>query len=362
MIKGDFKDKLINVIASIIAIIFILEQLGKKVIRNALLEQLYSRKSIILIKFKSVYRPLISSYNLLVDSSEKNTEKASDTPVWQCEPFILSGYRKQTFSYTKCFKSIFYLHNESVNILSHLFGVFLFLYMFSRDYYTAKETFVYSWHSKRNEFIIISFYNASAVFCMLFSSIYHTFNCHSKDHSTCWLKIDFIGILVLIFGTFLTGIYYGFYYFKWLFIFYTSLISIISIAALIVSVSEKFSNPHGRALRAKVFSGIAISGILPLLNIHYIYGIDMILRSIILQYLFYSLILYGIGVVIYANRFPERFWPGKFDLFMGSHQLFHISVLLAAYTYYHALSYAFFNDYILTLGYYYNTHLYPYTI
>ena len=43
---------------------------------------------------------------------------------------------------------------------------------------------------------------------------------------------------------------------------------------------------------------------------------------------------YGIGVVVYATRVPERWKPGKFDLVGNSHQLFHVLVVAGAYTHY----------------------------
>lgn len=36
------------------------------------------------------------------------------------------------------------------------------------------------------------------------------------------------------------------------------------------------------------------------------------------------------GAIIYACRFPERWFPGKFDLFGQSHNIFHIAVIVGA--------------------------------
>ncbi|KAM1127648.1 hypothetical protein ACFX2I_037585 [Malus domestica] len=47
-------------------------------------------------------------------------------------------------------------------------------------------------------------------------------------------------------------------------------------------------------------------------------------------------VLYGLGALIYATRIPERWRPGKFDIAGHSHQLFHILVVAAAYTHYRA--------------------------
>ena len=39
-------------------------------------------------------------------------------------------------------------------------------------------------------------------------------------------------------------------------------------------------------------------------------------------------------MIIYAIQFPECHYPGKFDIFFNSHQLFHVAIVLAAYSHY----------------------------
>ncbi|XP_057449647.1 heptahelical transmembrane protein 4-like isoform X2 [Lotus japonicus] len=46
--------------------------------------------------------------------------------------------------------------------------------------------------------------------------------------------------------------------------------------------------------------------------------------------------LYGLGALVYATRIPERWMPGKFDIAGHSHQLFHVLVVAGAYTHYRA--------------------------
>ncbi|KAI5439480.1 heptahelical transmembrane protein 4 isoform X2 [Lathyrus oleraceus] len=45
---------------------------------------------------------------------------------------------------------------------------------------------------------------------------------------------------------------------------------------------------------------------------------------------------YGLGALVYATRIPERWMPGKFDIAGHSHQLFHVLVVAGAYTHYRA--------------------------
>lgn len=59
-----------------------------------------------------------------------------DLPTWmQSDPYIRQGYRKQLGSFSKCYESLFYLHNETVNIWSHLLvGIFFTSLLLATDY------------------------------------------------------------------------------------------------------------------------------------------------------------------------------------------------------------------------------------
>ena len=48
--------------------------------------------------------------------------------------------------------------------------------------------------------------------------------------------------------------------------------------------------------------------------------------------------LYITGALLYALRIPERFFPGKCDVWFHSHQLFHVLVIAAAVVHYQGFS------------------------
>lgn len=72
------------------------------------------------------------------------------------------------------------------------------------------------------------------------------------------------------------------------------------------------------------------SGILPLFHAGGILGWGPLAKQISLDWLLTQGALYIIGAIIYAARVPERWAPGRFDLFGSSHQWFHVLVLVAA--------------------------------
>ena len=64
-----------------------------------------------------------------------------DLPQWmQMDPYIRRGYRKQSSSFRKCYESLFYIHNETVNIWSHLLvGLFFVSLLLATDYSLLRE-------------------------------------------------------------------------------------------------------------------------------------------------------------------------------------------------------------------------------
>ena len=59
-------------------------------------------------------------------------------PGPQQSPAITSGYRRR-LGYGDCFRSVFSLHNETVNIWSHLLGFLCFLVLMVKDLVWAQE-------------------------------------------------------------------------------------------------------------------------------------------------------------------------------------------------------------------------------
>ena len=64
------------------------------------------------------------------------------------------------------------------------------------------------------------------------------------------------------------------------------------------------------------------------------FHIPMVQEALILDGLMGA--FYLLGAALYATRVPERWSPGRFDLALNSHNVFHLCVSLAAYVHYEA--------------------------
>ena len=132
--------------------------------------------------------------------------KWADLPAWQQDNhYILTHYRPATYTYIGCFQSLFYLHNESVNIHSHLLGAFVFLFI-ALSVYTFEQQAV-----TVADMMAFGCFFLGAVTCLGMSATYHAISNHSPEVSRFGNQLDYVGIVALITGSFVPSVYYGFY-------------------------------------------------------------------------------------------------------------------------------------------------------
>lgn len=129
-------------------------------------------------------------------------------PWQQDNHFLIRAYRPATASYVKSIASLKYLHNQSINIWSHLLGTVAFMtaafvlyQVFAPRYSTANWT----------DLFVFGCFFLGAVVCLLLSTCFHTFGNHSEEILHHGLLMDLVGIIFLITGSFVPGVYYGFY-------------------------------------------------------------------------------------------------------------------------------------------------------
>ena len=249
-------------------------------------------------------------------------------PAWyQDNPFITAGYRDVCNSSWTCFKSMITLHNETVNIWSHMIPGFAFtcgqfmlqlLIQYCFPEATVLDRFVFAANL------------GCAITTMTLSSLYHALMCHSESVSNLWLRIDYVGILTLILGSFFSGIYVGFYCEPTKRNIYWSMIIILSLITSILVLHPKLQGLKYRTHRTWAFILTSLSGFAPVTHGLVIYGWDVMWVRSGMPYWFFEGAIYGLGAFFFATRIPESIRPGKFDIWFSSHQIFHVLVVIAS--------------------------------
>lgn len=185
----------------------------------------------------------------------------------------------------------------------------------------------------------------TAIEKILTASRYHTISNHSPRVNKLGNKLDYVGIILLITGSFIPSIYFSFWCDSALQKVYWTMVRLLvleklpltsvqitSLGALctVVSVMERFRTPLYRPFRAGMFVTLGLSALFPVLHGLKMFGIEQMRNQAGLSWLVLQGVLYIVGASIYAARIPEKWYPGRFDVVGSSHQIFHVLVVAAA--------------------------------
>jgi adiponectin receptor len=132
-----------------------------------------------------------------------------ELPEWhQDNHFILHGYRPVSNSVRASWESWFHLHNETVNIFTHLIPA---IYCLAAEGLITQYFAFHYPKSTNGDRIVFAFFILTVTICFGMSATYHTLMNHSDSVSHLWLRIDFVGIILHTLGNFISGIYVVFY-------------------------------------------------------------------------------------------------------------------------------------------------------
>jgi adiponectin receptor len=240
---------------------------------------------------------------------------------WRVNPHILKGYR---FSEGKwaCVRSVVSIHNELINIWTHLLG---FIMVLALAFYFYPTSANFSNSTKTDIFIAAVFFFAACK-CLVCSTIWHTMN--SISHQTLLERfacVDYTGISLLVAASIMTTEYAAFYcepVSRWTYMLITAF---LGIGGVILPWHPTFNRADMAWARVLFYCTLALTGFLPFGQLAYSRGIEWA------QYFYApitkSLAVYMTGALMYASKVPERFCPGVFDYVGCSHNIWHLAVL-----------------------------------
>ncbi|KAL3270949.1 hypothetical protein HHI36_021454 [Cryptolaemus montrouzieri] len=166
----------------------------------------------------------------------------------------------------------------------------------------------------------------------------HTLSCYNSSFRNVFSKLDYCGISVLITVSFVPWVFYGFYCDFKIKVVYLTAVCLLGATSVVMSWWSKFSKPQWRPFRAGVFMTFGLSGLVPAIHFGVREGYRNVPAMEALGWLFLMGFLYVIGALFYTLRVPERFFPGKFDIWLSSHQIFHVFVLAGTLVHYQCIS------------------------
>jgi adiponectin receptor len=268
------------------------------------------------------------------------TVTSREASEWQVgNKYILSGYRKANADYGEVLISLTFLHNETCSIYTHLIGALLLplaatLLTFSLD----ESRFL---DAASTDYAVLGLYFMCAETCLIFSTLYHLMLSHSQHLEVFWLSMDMLGIVIMIVATLFSGIYFGFPCEPRLRNLHLAIVlSTGTITTFLIS-NPALKRPRWWKWKVGSFVAFGASSLIPIVHGFQRYGIKYMLLYAGMKWYLLEISFYATGVCLYTFRIPERFAPGKLDIWGSSHQIFHVTVLCGIVAHVAALVQAF---------------------
>jgi adiponectin receptor len=206
----------------------------------------------------------------------------SELPHWlQDNPSILTSYRPPSYSIPASLRSIFTLHNETVNIATHLFGALLFLLLplvglelssfrtlvslhglAPPSYDPAAFRLTWLFASPADAAPFVPFF-VGAVICLATSTLFHATSNVSPHVARLGNQLDYVGIACMIAGSTVSSVWFGFVCQPRLQTVYAGMILLLGLGCTVVSLDVRFRTPSWRPFRAGMFIAMGLSGAVP---------------------------------------------------------------------------------------------------
>ncbi|KAJ7091882.1 hemolysin-III related-domain-containing protein [Mycena belliarum] len=252
----------------------------------------------------------------------------TDLPVaWQNNPFVIHGYRFIPLHRPHLlFLSVFRLHNETLNIHTHLLPLVVWGAAFALS--SGEE-------SGRDGAEVL--FTLFALACLASSALWHTMSgCAHRDSMETCARIDYVGIGWLIATSIATIVHHGYACAEAAYHpvggACLALCFVCGVSGNILPFCQWFNRVENRLWRLGFFVGISFSALAPLAGIAAMQGWGTMLRFV--SPIGSSLLFYIVGLVIYAAQVPECLLSPRvqraFDAVgMGSHAVWHVCIVLA---------------------------------
>jgi len=228
----------------------------------------------------------------------------SNIPLWTINKHIQTGYRSQA-NRLNCLISIFNIHNETINIWTHMMCLIYYVYILIINY---------------NNDIILKLYEIVSIICFAMSTCYHTYMPISHKNYLLLLKLDLFSIILNIVTSNILIFYYWFWCYERIrniYMFFSGLYLGIGIIILLkIDIIKKYNC---------ILAYYSIYNVGIIISYIHIYNLTNGDVDKIIKYNFTKPMKYFlIGFIIYTTKIPERLFPRNFDIIGNSHQLWHV--------------------------------------
>lgn len=196
------------------------------------------------------------------------------------------------------------------------------------------------------EYYPIVIYVLCAFGCLGFSAIFHTFTSMSYKVHKILHRLDMAGISILNFGSSFSMFYYAFYCRPAVMAAYTAVLLVACLTVFFVSLGDKIHELRYVKYKGMMFAFLGLSNGIPfthlcVLGLYAAPDNDILPFNLVFIGLCLMGILYLTGLTFYVMKFPEKYYPLKFDIWLNSHVIWHIFVMCAAAEHFFNVTYIY---------------------
>ena len=262
------------------------------------------------------------------------TLSVAEIPMSARENYILSGYRPLGHSFFYCLRSFFVLHNESLNVWTHVVPAMYYVTLL------VTEMHLNGWRVDIARVPVLGL--MFGVTCILVAStVAHLFCCLSVRWKKTLFVLDYAAIVVYaVMAASICTVYIP----STMFFLQSKLLYVLlTIPAILVGgMVCCWTMLRGPEVETAAFVRVLAFGV------PYVYGnippllfllssdLETLGGSYAIKTQFLRcIVLAAIAGFFKASCVPERWFPGRFDLFGHSHQLFHVFIFFSFHDQYH---------------------------
>lgn len=272
-----------------------------------------------------------------IDQTMKRDQKAiiprllryDELPEWYQNGHVAVGsFRPISNSWVTSIRSLLYLHNETFNVYTHFIPA---IYLLLTEAFWTPITHRNYPRATLTARLILNGNVYSTTVMMMFSAIYHALRNHSPRISRLALQADMMGASFFVIGDSFSQIYVDLYGHPGLASTYFAILIAHAVLVLAVAANPHLQRARYRGVRATAVVTLALYKIIP--TAHSIIwmkdGQDCFRTG--LTFWIYEGMFHFIAAIFFISKAPDTLFPGKFDVWFSSHQLFHTALVLAAF-------------------------------
>ena len=252
-------------------------------------------------------------------------------PKIMWEPSIFTGYRPANMPWSFYFRSLFWIHNETGNIWTHLLSAVFMATMIHSLTSNIESDKILSAHG-------LVIFAVGSISMFLISATAHLL--HSKSHEAHYLTFcfDFLGIVLYGYSQGVVGFYCSgsVLFYKTFATAYRWMLAVIPPCCVVGLALARtiYVEPCFKKKLLQI-GPCCISFIctqLPVVcRMYECLNQDLCQNSSVVYHAV-SWFFFILSGILFSFHQPERIFPGKFDIWGHGHQLFHMSVLIGAGT------------------------------